>query len=163
MFGELHHLASLGLPVPARTARLFLPDHVLTHFEREEDVETLRGKLEDELFRMRRLLERASSESVVVLNESFGSTSLGDALLIGTEIMQRILDRDCLGVYVTFVDELASLGEQTVSMVSQVVPDDPAQRTFVIVRQPADGLAYAWAIAEKYALTYSQLQERIAS
>lgn len=163
MFGELHHLASLGLPVPARTARLFLPDHVLTHFEREEDVETLRGKLEDELFRMRGLLERATSESVVVLNESFGSTSLGDALLIGTEIMQRILDRDCLGVYVTFVDELASLGEQTVSMVSQVVPDDPAQRTFVIVRQPADGLAYAWAIAEKYALTYSQLQERIAS
>jgi DNA mismatch repair protein MutS len=161
-FGQLHYLAGLGLPVPGRDTRLFLPDRIFSHFERKEDIETLRGKFEDELFRVHAILEQATPHSVLVMNESFGSTALRDAVVIGTEVMRQILALDALGVFVTFVDELASLGEGTVSMMSTVAPADPAVRTFKVIRKPADGLAYASALADKYGLDAASLRRRLA-
>jgi DNA mismatch repair protein MutS len=162
LFGQLHFLASLGLPVPARRARLFLPDRVFSHFEREERLESLRGKLDDELVRVRDMLGQATGRSVLLMNESFSSTTLADSLFIGTEVLRQVSDLGALCVYVTFVDELASLNDATVSMVAEVVPEDPDVRTFKLRRRPADGRAYAMALARKYGLTYASLMGRSA-
>ncbi|WP_350275059.1 hypothetical protein [Kribbella sp. HUAS MG21] len=160
-FGQLHHLAALGLPVPGEQARLFLFDRLFTHFGREEDPEDLRGKLKDDLVRTRAILDRASSDSIVIMNEVFNSTTLRDATVIGRRVLTEIAARDLLCVFVTFIDELAAPDGVTVSLVSTVDPADPAIRTYRVVRAPADGRAYAAAIAAKYRLSYQDLRTRL--
>ena len=160
--GQCAYLASLGCPIPAAHARFTLPDQICTHFERQETLSTLHGRLEDELVRIHDILSRATAASLIIMNESFSSTTLSDALLIGTEVIERIIKLGCTAVYVSFLDELAGLNQACVSMVGEVAPDDPAQRTFKFTRRPADGLAYAAALATKYGLNHDVLLRRIS-
>jgi DNA mismatch repair protein MutS len=162
-FGQLHYLASIGCSVAGNKAQLSLFDEIFTHFDKEEKVDNLRGKLEDDLVRIRAILDKATRRSIIVMNEIFTSTTIQDEIFLSKKVMDRIIARNSMCAWATFVDELASSGPQTVSMVSTVAPDNPTLRTFQIVRRPADGLAYAMAIAQKHRLTYAEIKERMKS
>jgi hypothetical protein len=68
-----------------------------------------------------------------------------------------------VGVWVTFIDELASYSGKVVSMVSSVDPLRAGTRTFKVVRAPASGRSYAMSLAEKYGLTADRIRERLQS
>lgn len=161
-FGQLHYLGNLGCPVPGKKARLYHFDRIFTHFEQEEDIDNLRSKLEDDLERIYTIFTQATSKSIIIINEMFTSTTIQDALFLGTKVLEKAIELDILCIYVTFLDELTTL-EKTVSMVSTVNPENPDERTYKIVRRPADGLSYAIAIARKNRLTYENIVERIQS
>lgn len=160
-FGQVHHLSRLGCPVPGHDVQLLLCDQIFTHFERAENIATLAGKLQDELNRLNTDFQQASPASVFILNEVFNSTTAHDALFLSRQILERVSVLDALGFCVTFLDELSTLNDKTISMVSTVVPGDPSVRTHKVLRIPADGRAYAHAIADKYGLSFDRLVEEI--
>lgn len=160
-FGQLNHLAAIGCPLAASIATISMPDGIFTLFEGQEDPGSGRGKLQDDLLRMRAIIDSANAASVIVLNEVFTSTSSEDALRLSLRLLDVILARRCRSVFVTFLDELASIDDRIVSMVAEVDPHDPSRRTFHLARRPADGRAYAEAIARKYHLARSEIRERV--
>lgn len=162
MLGQLHVLAATGAPVPARTARIPLVDQVFTIFERGENIEDQRGHLHDDLVRAHDLLQQVAPDSLVLLNEVYSSTTPDDARGLGEDLLVRLEHSGARTVAVTFLDELSRRSLTTVSMVAGVHPDDPTRRTYRLQRRPADGLAYARALARQYALTPADLGRRLA-
>ena len=159
--GQLHHLACLGCPVPGSEARLPLCDRIVTHVSHGERLEDRHGRLQDDLVRIRAALDVTTDRTLVIVNELFRSTTAADATVLGRRILAELIDRDATTVFVTFLDELTTLGPPTVSLVAGVDPDDPAARTLRIERRPADGRAHAVAIAARHRLSYEQLRQRV--
>lgn len=158
MMGQLHYLALLGLYVPAEEASLFLTDNIFTHFEKSENIHNLRGKLYDDLVRIKAILDAATPQSLIIMNEIFTSTTSHDAIYLGTRIIEKILKLDALCICVTFIDELIGLDRAIVSMMSTVESDGEASRTYKIMRKPADGMAWSTTLVQKYGLTYEKIK-----
>jgi DNA mismatch repair ATPase MutS len=161
MVGQLNYLGGLGCFIPGRDGRVFLFDRILTHFERQENIANLRGKLQDDLIRINEILNQTTSRTLIIMNEIFTSTTSHDAIYLGTKIIEKIIALEAICICVTFIDELTTLNDSIVSMMSMVDEQDQARRSFKVCRKTADGLAYSQTIVEKYHLTYSELLERI--
>lgn len=160
MFGQLHYLAALGFFVPGKSARLKLVTSFYSHFC-DMSSSAAEGYLKAELLRLKAITDQANSQSIVIVNEIFASATMADGLLLGRKMLERLTAAGCLGVCVTFLEELASQDPSIVSMVSIVPPDDPGARTYMIRRKPPQGRAFAEYLAESNGLRYEQLLGRM--
>jgi DNA mismatch repair protein MutS len=160
-FGQILFLSSIGLPVPCQKAEIFLFDTIYTHFSVEENLSTNAGRLKEELFRLKQIMEQATTNSIIIINELFATTTSHDAYAMGKMILDYLISLDCICLYVTHIYELTLLSKKVVSLLALVNSTEGAVRTYKIVRKSADGHAYANSIVEKYNLAYSQIKERI--
>jgi hypothetical protein len=160
--GQLHHLASIGGPVPAAEARVPLADAVHTHFDRPEGLSDPGGRLAADLRHVGAILDVVTPDSLVVLNDTFASTTVADALDLTRAVIDELGERGSRCVVVTFLAELAAPGGAIVSLASHADPADPLHRSFRFERRPADGLAHARAVAERHGLGYDAVRARVA-
>lgn len=150
------------MPVPGASAALFLPSRIFTHFERGEDSRGQNGKLQDDLLRVHAILAQADAHSLVLLNEIFTSTALKDGLALGRKVFARLQALGAFCVCVTFMTELSKYSKTTASFVS-TLDAGTAERSFKILRRPADGQSYAQALVRKYCLREADIKRRVSS
>lgn len=157
MLGQLFYLTSLGLRVPGTKAAIHPPRRIYTHFMRlkEDGAVSLRTDLQ----RLKVITSQADKDSMVLINEIFSSVPRCDGLYLGKEMLRMLDEIGCLTVCVTFLTELASYNEHTVSLKSRM--GEGEKRTFRLERAKPDGLAHALSLAESKGLTYDEIRGRI--
>ena len=98
-----------GLPVAAESFESGIFPSFFTHFTRREDSEMNSGRLNEELKRMSQIVDRLEGDSMVLLNESFASTTEKEGSVIAYDITRALVEA---GVKVLTVTHLLSFAKR---------------------------------------------------
>ena len=163
--GQLFLLAQGGIYVPAEAFEFTPADGVYTHFPADEDKTLDLGRLGEECRRFRELFAQCTERSLLLLNETFSTTSFEEGCYIAADAVKALLSRGTLVIYNTHMHKLArelTEGEAesgTGKPWSLIVRSEGEKRSFRIETAPPKGSSYAKDIAEKYGVTYPMLMQ----
>ena len=165
--GLLHVLAQGGIFVPAKEFSFTPVDCIFTHYPADEDKTLDFGRLGEECNRFRELFGQCTENSLLLLNETFSTTSFEEGFFIAKDAVRAILKKGTRCIYNTHMHKLAqdldSLNEEsakegaTYRAASLVALSDGGQRSFKVKVAPPQGMSYAQDIARKYGVTYDML------
>lgn len=166
--GIIYLLAQNGIYVPGDHVALSPVDNIFTHFPADENQTVDLGRLGEESKRFSEIFSQATSDSLLLLNESFATTSFTEGLYIAKDITRSLKYLGANTIFNTHMHELAaSLDEMNASSdsedmaVSLITGVEEGKRSYKISIAPPQGLSFAQDIAQKYGVTYEQLQEII--
>lgn len=153
-----------GVFVPCSKGRMRICNGIYTHFPADENATVSLGRLGEEAQRFNEICKIATSDSLLLFNESFATTSHTESIYIATDVLKYLC---CLGARVCFnthIHELAenadrfSLSNQSVcGAVSVVMECENGERSYKISYKKPDSKSYAHDIAYKYGITFEQL------
>ncbi|MBQ2528604.1 MAG: hypothetical protein II544_07620, partial [Spirochaetales bacterium] len=167
--GLMFALAQGGVFVPASEFSFVPADCIFTHYPADEDKTLDYGRLGEECRRFREIFSRCTSDSLLLLNETFSTTSFEEGFFIARDAVKAILKKGTRCIYNTHMHKLASdIGEinaegakegASSKAASLVVLSDGGERSFKVKVAPPQGMSYASDIAQKYGVTYDMLME----
>lgn len=161
--GQLFVLAQGGLFVPAESFSYVPCDCVYTHFPADEDKTMDMGRLGEECVRFKEIYSQSTGKSLILLNESFSTTSFEEGYYIAKDSVKALQTK---GVRTIFNTHMHKLGEGTedlnqenraVGVASLIMRTENGKRSFKVALAKPEGSSYAKDIAEKYGVTYDML------
>ncbi len=160
--GMAQALFQLGLFVPAQAACISPVTGIFTHFPVSDEDNYGKGRLESECARLGKILEGLEDTDILLMDESFSSTSGMEAGYIASQVLTGIGVIGCGGIFVTHIHDLTQkLGEynnypgnkgKIDNLVALMENKEDGIRSYKVERTMPDGLSYAKDIAARYGL-----------
>lgn len=161
--GQLFVMAQGGIYIPGEQFKFVPVDNVYTHFPADEDKTLDLGRLGEECQRFKAMYSDCTSKSLLLLNETFSTTSFEEGYFIARDSIRAILKKRVRTIYNTHMHKLAKdidiLNDESPDFkaTSLIVVSKEKQRSFKIKKAAPEGLSYANDIAEKYGVTFEML------
>lgn len=167
--GMAQALFQLGLFVPAESAYMSPVTGIYTHFPSSDENNYGKGRLESECARLSEIIKELTDTDMLLMDESFSSTSGLEASYIASEVLTGIGMIGCCGLFVTHIHDLTQKVETYNShpenkgkidnLVALMEDKDNGKRSYKIARTTPDGLSYAKDIAGRYGLDLDGIQK----
>lgn len=164
--GLLLLLAQNGIAVPAESFEFSPCDTIFTHFPADENKTVDLGRLGEESVRLSEIMQRATSNSLVLLNETLATTNVEEGVYLARDIVRFLSFIGVRSVYNTHMHDLARHLEEFNDMEgnqsrvdSLVTGIENGKRSFHVSIAPPQNVSYAHDIAVKYGITFEQLRE----
>lgn len=160
--GMAQALFQLGLFVPAKSAVMSPVTGIFTHFPASDENNYGKGRLESECARLGDIMKQLTDTDMLIMDESFSSTSGLEAGYIASEVLTGIGIIGCGGIYVTHIHDLPQqvdtynahpLNKGKIDNLAALMEDkENGLRSYKVVRTKPEGLSYARDIARQYGL-----------
>ena len=161
--GILFLMAQGGVYVPADRFDYKPVDAIYTHFPADEDKTTDLGRLGEECKRFKEIYDASTSDSLILLNETYSTTSFEEGYYIAKDSVRALLRKGVRMIYNTHMHKLgqdiADMNSEDVRgrAVSMIMRTEENRRSFKVELAPPEGISFASDIAKKYGVTYDQL------
>ena len=161
--GQIFLLAQGGLFVPAESFQYTPCDCIYTHFPADEDKTMDLGRLGEECVRFKEMFSRSTCRSLMLLNETFSTTSFEEGYYIARDSVKALLTKGVRAIYNTHMHKLGEDAEEFsreskgAGAASLVMRTEDGKRSFKVALARPEGFSYAKDIAEKYGVTYDML------
>ena len=162
--GLLFALAQGGVYVPADSFEFAPVDCIYTHFPADEDKTLDLGRLGEECVRFKEIFTSVTSDSLILMNETFSTTSFEEGYYIACDSVKALLTKNVRTIYNTHMHKLGTDAEEfsrdnKVKASSLIVKSEGGKRSFKLEVAPPEGSSYAADIAKKYGVTYEMLMD----
>ena len=163
--GIMYVLAQGGICVPAESFRYRPVDCVYTHFPADEDKTLDLGRLGEECVRFKDIYSNCTKDSLLLLNETFSTTSFEEGFFIARDSVRAIAQKQIRTIYNTHMHKLAlevddiNSTEGNAKVSSLIMKSDNGQRSFKVEVGSPEGMSYAHDIAVKYGVTFEMLTD----
>jgi DNA mismatch repair protein MutS2 len=161
--GLLALMAQSGIPVPSEEATLPIFDQVLADIGDQQSITNHLSTFSAHVLTIKSMLESATSQSLILLDEIGSSTEPGEGAALGKAVLEQFRQIGCLAIATTHYNRLKVYAETTkdVSNAAMEFNEQTLEPTYRLIHGLA-GASSGLKIAERLRMPPSVLREATA-